>query len=71
MHDNQLKTEINKIKGQIQKSEYRTKFVVVLLSDQTILEAPDIEERLGNIRRATGLDPKKSLFFLPPRTSRV
>ncbi|CAN9176072.1 unnamed protein product [Alternaria alternata] len=71
LHDNQLKTDINKIKGQIQKSDYRTRYVVVLLSDKTIIEAPDIEDRLAVIRRATGLDPKNSLFFLPPRTSRV
>ncbi|KAF1837570.1 hypothetical protein BDW02DRAFT_565864 [Decorospora gaudefroyi] len=71
LHDNQLKTDINRIKGQIQKSGYRTRYVVVLLSDKTILEAPDIEERLAVIRRGTGLDPKNSLFFLPPRTSRV
>ncbi|CAA9958583.1 Gryzun multi-domain protein [Pyrenophora teres f. maculata] len=71
LHDNQLKTEINKIKGQLQKSDYRIKHVVVLLSDKTILEAPEIEDRLAVIRRATGLDPKNSLFFLPPRTSRV
>jgi solute carrier family 25 protein 38 len=71
LHDNQLKTEINKIKGQIQKSEYRTRYVVVLLSNKTILEAPDIEDRLAVIRRATGLDPKNSLFFLPPNTSPV
>ncbi|KAH8731169.1 Gryzun, putative trafficking through golgi-domain-containing protein [Phaeosphaeriaceae sp. PMI808] len=71
LHDNQLKTEINKIKNQIQKSEYRTRYVVVLLSDKAILEAPDIEERLANIRRTTGLDPKTSLFFLPPKTSPV
>ncbi|KAF2472011.1 uncharacterized protein BDR25DRAFT_342051 [Lindgomyces ingoldianus] len=71
LHDNQLKTEINKIKGQILKSEYRTRYAVVLLSDKTILEAPDIEERLATIRRATGLDPKNSLFFLPPNTSQV
>jgi hypothetical protein len=44
---------------------------VVLLSDKTILESPDIEERLANIRRSTGLDPKSSLFFLPPNTSPV
>lgn len=71
LHDNQLKTEINKVKGQIQKSDYRTRYVVVLLSNKTILEAPDIEERLAVIRRATGLDPKNSLFFLPPNTSQV
>lgn len=71
LHDNQLKTDINKIKSQIQKSEYRTRYVVVLLSDKTIFEAPDIEERLAVIRRATGLDPKNSFFFLPPNTSTV
>jgi hypothetical protein len=71
LNDNKLKTEINKIKGQLQKSDYRTRYVVVLLSDKTISEAPDIEERLAVIRRATGLDPKSSLFFLPPRTSQV
>ncbi|KAF1840997.1 uncharacterized protein K460DRAFT_347520 [Cucurbitaria berberidis CBS 394.84] len=71
LHDNQLKTDINKVKGQIQKSEYRTRHVVVLLSNKTILESPDIEERLAVIRRATGLDPKNSFFFLPPNTSPV
>ncbi|KAF2266850.1 hypothetical protein CC78DRAFT_614666 [Lojkania enalia] len=71
LHDNQLKTEINKIKGQIQKSEYRTRYIVVLLSDKTVLEAPDMEDRLSTIRRATGLDPKNSLFFLPPNASQI
>lgn len=71
LHDNQLKTDINRIKSQIQKSDYRTRFAVVLLSNKTILEAPDIEERLTVIRRATGLDPKNSFFFLPPNTSQV
>ena len=71
LHDNHLKTEINKIKGQIQKSDYRTKFAIVLLSNKTSLESPDIEERLANIRRSTGLDPKTALFFLPPNTSQV
>ena len=71
LHDNHLKTEINKIKGQIQRSDYRTKFAIVLLSNKTSLESPDIEERLANIRRSTGLDPKTALFFLPPNTSQV
>lgn len=66
LHDNQLKTEINKIKAQLQRSEYRTKFAVVLLSNTSILESPEIEERLNTIRRGTGLDPKTQLFFLPP-----
>ncbi|KAF2018839.1 hypothetical protein BU24DRAFT_364136 [Aaosphaeria arxii CBS 175.79] len=71
INDNQLKTEINKIKAQIHKSEHRTRLAVVLLSDKTVLEAPDIDERLATIRRATGLDPKNSFFFLPPNTSQV
>jgi hypothetical protein len=71
LHDNQLKTEINKIKAQIQKSEYRTRYVAVLLSDKTVLEAPDVEERLSTIKRATGLDLKNSLFFLPPNVTSV
>ncbi|KAF2274519.1 uncharacterized protein EI97DRAFT_435057 [Westerdykella ornata] len=71
LHDNQLKNEILRIKGQLQKSEYRTRYAVILLSEKTVLEAPDIDERLANIRRATGLDPKSSLFFLPPNISQV
>jgi hypothetical protein len=67
--DNQLKTEINNIKGTLYRSEYKIKLVVVLISDKTINEAPEIEERLGNIRRATGLDAKTSFFFLPPNSS--
>jgi hypothetical protein len=43
--------------------------VVVLLSDKTVSHAPEIDERLANIRRTTGLDPKTSLFLLPPNTS--
>lgn len=66
LHDNHLKSEIVKVKEQIQRSGYKTRFAVVLLSDKSVLEAPDIDERLNNIRRNTGLDPKTQLFFLPP-----
>jgi hypothetical protein len=69
--DNQLKNEINNIKATLYRSEYKTRYVVVLLSDKTILESPDIEDRLANIRRATSLDAKTSFFFLPPNVSRV
>ena len=47
------------------------RYAVVLLSEKTILESTDVEDRLGNIRRATGLDPRNSLFFLPPNSSRA
>jgi hypothetical protein len=66
LHDNQLKTEINKIKAQLQRSDYRTRYAVVLLSNTSSLASPEIEERLNTIRRGTGLDPKTQLFFLPP-----
>jgi trafficking protein particle complex subunit 11 len=71
LNDNKLKTEISAIRTALQSSEYKTRFAVVLLSDKTILEAPDIEDRLATIRRATGLDPKTGIFFLPPSPSRV
>ncbi|TKA65390.1 hypothetical protein B0A49_10515 [Cryomyces minteri] len=69
--DNQLKTEINGIKAMITGSGYRTRHVVVFLGDKSVLQAPEIDERLAIVRRATGLDPKTSMFFIPPNTSRV
>jgi len=71
LHDNQLKNDFNNIRTVFHKLDYKTRLVVVLLSDTTILDSPEIEERLANIRRATGLDPKSSLFFLPPDASPV
>lgn len=47
------------------------RLVVVLLSERSIVESPEVEERLANIRKATGLDPKNSMFFLPPQSSAV
>ena len=41
--DNQLKSEISNIKAALYRSEYKTRYVVVLLSDKTILQAQDIE----------------------------
>lgn len=45
--------------------------MVALLSEKSIVQSPDVEERLANIRKATGLDSKTSLFFLPPQSSAV
>lgn len=45
--------------------------MVVLLSESSILKSPGVEDRLSNIRKATSLDSKTSLFFLPPQSSRV
>lgn len=71
LNDNQLKTDINKIKAFLGQSGYRTRFAIALLSEKSIVQSPDVEERIANIRRSTGLDSKTSLFFLPPHSSAV
>lgn len=71
LHDNQLKTDINHIKNVLNQSGYKTRLTVALLSEKSITKSPDVEERLSNIRKATGLDSKTSLFFLPPQSSAV
>lgn len=71
LHDNQLKTDISNIKSILSKSGYKTKLVVALLSEGSIIKSPEVEDRLANIRKATGLDSKTSFFFLPPSSSLV
>lgn len=70
LHDNQLKIEINAIKSSITASAYKIRLVVVLVSEPYEFDA-DIDGRLANIRKATGLDSKNSMFFLPPDFSTV
>ncbi|KAI1387421.1 Gryzun, putative trafficking through golgi-domain-containing protein [Hypoxylon trugodes] len=65
LHDNQLKTDINAVKNAIAQSGYKTRFVAVILSDQSPSSVGQFQERLENVRRSTGLDPKASLFVLP------
>ncbi|KAI2636717.1 Gryzun, putative trafficking through golgi-domain-containing protein [Xylaria nigripes] len=67
LHDNHLKTDINTIKNVISQSGYKTRLVVVILSDQSPSTVSQFQERLEHIRRSTGLDPKASLFVLPTR----
>ncbi|CAD6447633.1 102290b1-78cb-4f6d-9bf2-c219cdeaf64d [Sclerotinia trifoliorum] len=71
LHDNQLKTDINNIKNTLNKSGYKTRLIVALLSETPGVPSSDVEERLSNIRKGTGLDSKTSLFFLPPQSSPV
>lgn len=48
----------------------RSRFAVIILAEKSILHFPDLEERLGVIRRSTNLDANTTLFFLPsPSTS--
>jgi hypothetical protein len=69
--DNQLKSDINTIKETWSRSGYKTRLVVALLSEKSVGPSTDIEERLANIRKSTGLDSKTSLFFLPQQSSAV
>ncbi|KAH6696808.1 Gryzun, putative trafficking through golgi-domain-containing protein [Plectosphaerella plurivora] len=67
LHDNQLKTDINKMRQELGNSGYRTRLVVMVISDGSAT-APSLseglQERLDNIRRGLGLDPK-SFFYVP------
>ena len=63
LQDNKLKTEINALRTSITSSSYKFRLVVVLVADG---DGSDMltNDRLGNIRRGTNLDPR-SLFLLP------
>ena len=67
--DEQLKVDINAIRTALSRSGYKTRFAAILLSDNSVLQAPELEERLSSIRRLTSLDSKTGLFFLPPMNS--
>ncbi|KAI3321223.1 Gryzun, putative trafficking through golgi-domain-containing protein [Xylariaceae sp. AK1471] len=71
LHDNQLKTDINAVKNAISQSGYKCRLAVVILSDQSPSTMSQFQERLENIRRSTGLDPKASLFVLPTRRTEL
>ena len=68
LRDNQLKSEINNIRSVLASTNYKTKFVVILFGGDGPIGAQDLDERIGVLRRATGLDAK-SLFFVQSTTS--
>ncbi|KAI9367705.1 Gryzun, putative trafficking through golgi-domain-containing protein [Aspergillus egyptiacus] len=69
LRDNQLKIEINGLKKQWSSSGYKTRFIVVLLSDEPSDDyLEDVDDRIHSIRRATSLE-QKSIFYLPPDTT--
>jgi hypothetical protein len=63
LRDNQLKSEINNIRSVLASTNYKTKFVVILLAENGPIPVQDLDDRIGVLRRATGLDAK-TLFFL-------
>jgi len=69
LQDNQLKTDINAIKNALARSGFRTRHAVVLVGDKSTTNDFDLEDRISAIRRATALDAKNGLFFLPYSTS--
>ncbi|EME87576.1 uncharacterized protein MYCFIDRAFT_26624 [Pseudocercospora fijiensis CIRAD86] len=69
--DEQIKNDINAVKGALSRSGFKTRFAAVLISDKSVLHAPELEDRVASIRRATALDLKTGLFFMPPMTSQV
>ena len=69
--DEQLKADINAIRTSLGRSGFKTRFAAVLVSDQSVLQAPGLEERLSSIRRLTSLDSKTGLFFMPPLSSQT
>ncbi|KAJ5995707.1 hypothetical protein N7481_002684 [Penicillium waksmanii] len=66
LRDNQLKIEINSLKKEWAASEYKTRFVAVLISEEGDGGYDgEIDDRVAGIRRATNLD-QKSIFVIPP-----
>lgn len=65
LRDNQIKTEVGNIRGVFSSTNYKTKVVVILVGDPDTDPPFDLEERLGSIRRATGLDSRHLFFFTP------
>ncbi|KAK3110998.1 hypothetical protein LTR53_014157 [Teratosphaeriaceae sp. CCFEE 6253] len=67
----QIQIDINAIRTALGRSGFKTRFAAVLMSDVGILRAPQLEDRLIAIRRATTLDTKTGLFFMPPMSSQA
>ncbi|EGP91847.1 uncharacterized protein MYCGRDRAFT_67605 [Zymoseptoria tritici IPO323] len=65
--DEQLKADINSTRTALTRSGYKTRFAAVLLGQKSILQAPEQEERLAAIKRATGLQ----VFFMPPISAKA
>ncbi|RMJ27831.1 hypothetical protein PHISP_01325 [Aspergillus sp. HF37] len=66
LRDNQLKIEINGLKKQWAASGFKSRLVVVLLSEEGESRyLADVDDRVAGIRRATNLD-QRSVFVLPP-----
>jgi hypothetical protein len=70
LQDNRLKADLNGMRATLVESGYKTRLVVIIFGDEEArtLTAEIIQDRLENIRRGTGLDPK-SIFYVTPQGS--
>lgn len=68
LHDNKIKTDIGGIRNALLQSGYKSRLAVIILVDQTSPSAEGVQERLDNIRKGAGLDPK-SFFSIPTHSS--
>ncbi|KAL4877211.1 Gryzun, putative trafficking through golgi-domain-containing protein [Aspergillus karnatakaensis] len=69
LRDNQLKIELSGLKKEWTSSGYKTRFIVVLVSEEANGDdTRDVEDRIMGIRRATNLE-QRSIFILPPEPS--
>ncbi|KAK3316352.1 Gryzun, putative trafficking through golgi-domain-containing protein [Apodospora peruviana] len=63
--DNQIKTDVNNIRGLLGQSGYKTRIAVVLVTDHVSYHSVEgVQERLENIRKGCAIDSKT--FFLVP-----
>ncbi len=68
LHDNKIKSDINNMKSAIAQSGYKCRLSVVIIPDQPTPSAEGVQERLENIRRGCGLEPK-AFFSVPSQGS--
>lgn len=63
LHDNKIKSDIGVLRNAIAQSGCKSKLAVIILVDNS----SGVQERLENIRRGSGLDPKS--FFASPTSA--
>lgn len=63
--DNQIKSDVNKLRNLVIQAGYKIKLAIVLLSDPVGDHTEYLQDRIENIRRGCALDPK-SVFLMPP-----
>ncbi|KAJ4419552.1 hypothetical protein N0V85_000962 [Neurospora sp. IMI 360204] len=65
LSDNQIKSDVNKLRNLIIQSGYKTRLAIVFLSDPVGDHTDYLQDRIEIIRRGCALDPK-SVFLMPP-----